>query len=513
MRARIVVAIAVALCACKKAEPPAGATTRDALWALTPDGANIGLVVSPAALSQLEAGAIEINKLFATAPELAPFKAKLDERMKQLLGTTTPSLTAAGLTAEKGMALFVADGNKVIVILPVADRDKFLATVNGQKGSDSDTVKGSTCKRVKNQYACASSPDLFDRLGKGSLVAELELARARGDIECAVSPPPGWPYRFGTVVQLSRGGAVMRVAVKGVPPEVRQILQNAKPRTDGAKTAAFAVLNFAPYLPRIRSMAPPVEIVPGLTVDMVFGSFEGPLSLTIDNGSGALDARMPLNDTAPAQKWIDQCDKLPGDAGVKVEVKNGVCHMTASELGLEVDVWIEGKTLRVGRKNTRPPATLLAVSPVAQELADSEWAVAAYGRGTGYGPSTIKLPLPADLGPEAWMPLRVLSMLNELGVGIRVDGEIVHAVVALRTSWSNPGDVVAKLLAIDLKSALIGEAGPQAKAIADASPGSPFATDYKAGMTGLAIPGMVIVAIATVAISSYEEYMKMQQHD
>src|SRR5688572_17823767 len=102
MRANVLLAVALSICACKKASEappspsaPSSTADQDALWKLAPDGAVVGIVVSPSALTRLEAGVTAVNKALAAAPDLAPFKARLDQELEEVLGTSTPSLAAA----------------------------------------------------------------------------------------------------------------------------------------------------------------------------------------------------------------------------------------------------------------------------------------------------------------------------------------------------------------------------------------------------------------------------------
>src|SRR4051812_16841399 len=74
---------------------PASTVDQDALWALAPDGMSVGLVISPAGVGRFEASALEVQKLLA-APDMAMFKAKVDDALTDVLGTTNPSLATAG---------------------------------------------------------------------------------------------------------------------------------------------------------------------------------------------------------------------------------------------------------------------------------------------------------------------------------------------------------------------------------------------------------------------------------
>lgn len=520
MRAHLPLALTLAICGCKKdkdqraAEPaaaPVSTAELDALWALAPDRAFAGVVVSPAGLARLEGGAGAIDRLFAAAPDLAPFKAQLDEGLQEVLGTTTASLAAAGLTAKKGFALFVAEGDRdeePLVIVPVGDRDKFLAVVKGQKGADADTIKRATCKPVKDVYACVRSPEMFARIGKGDLSAVRGLAGARGDIEIAAAIPKT-PISFAGAVQLARGSAVVRGAVKGAPQEMRELLANVAPRTDGDRTAGFAVVNVAPLLGLLKGKVPPAPIVPGVDAAALVNSIEGPLTMTIDNGAAVFDVRLPLTDGAPATQLLAQCDQLPPVQQLGATVKDGACHVPVPQLQIELDAWVDGKTLRVGKRGAQGEAPAAPRSAVAKELASGKWMVALFGRGTMFGEAQMQLPVPpGPLPPQAMLGIRALAMLNELGLGVRVDGELVRVLATVRTVWSNPDDVVAKLVAIPPADILQGKAGAQGKAIANAAPGSPFAADFKTGISGLMIPAATLGMLAAVAVPAYLDYMK-----
>jgi Tfp pilus assembly major pilin PilA len=109
---------------------------------------------------------------------------------------------------------------------------------------------------------------------------------------------------------------------------------------------------------------------------------------------------------------------------------------------------------------------------------------------------------------KARLGLQAMSLIDELGFGIRVDGDTVRMLASVRTAMSNPDDVIAKLLKIPPDDIITGQAAATAKQIATASPSSPFAADYKAGVGGIMVPTAVIGVIAAVAIPAYMDYMK-----
>ena len=104
--------------------------------------------------------------------------------------------------------------------------------------------------------------------------------------------------------------------------------------------------------------------------------------------------------------------------------------------------------------------------------------------------------------------LRAAALFNELGFGVRVDGDKVRFLVELRTAYANPDGVLAKFLAIQPKQFFTGEAGTLAKQIADGAPSSPFAADFAAGYGGLMVPAAGIGMVSAIAIPAFMDYMK-----
>ncbi|NVB80327.1 MAG: hypothetical protein HOV81_18180 [Kofleriaceae bacterium] len=519
MRAHLVVvvaAVAVAGCTKDKSKVPTPTPTspvstaeQDALWAFAPEGANIGIVISPKGVGMLEGAAIDLDKLAAQAPEIAKYKAEFDKKLEEVLGTSSPTLATAGLTSKKGAALFGTMGEKdAVAIVPVADRDKFIAVTKGTKGADGvDTIGKATCKTVNGSYVCVENVASFDRLGtgKGALRKQLiDVAGARGDIEIAVNAPEKEPILVGAVVQLDRGMAVIRGAVKGVPPKVSSMLGNVKPRTEGDNTSGFAVLNVKPMLQQIPAM----PIAPGVGADELARSIDGPVTLSVAAGSTMFDLRVPLNDPAPAQKLIDQCDQFPPLAKLGATVANGTCTVPFAPVQMTIEAWVDGKTLRIGEKQPKATHTTAPMSAAGKELAGGEWAFAMWGRGTMF--TTMKLPpIPVDqLPPEVFAMLRAVVLFNEFGLGVKVDGDKLKFLATLRTAYANPDDVVAKFLAIQPKQFFTGEAGTLAKQIADGAPSSPFAGDFAAGYGGLMVPAAGIGMLSAIAIPAFMDYMK-----
>ncbi len=520
MRIRVLLVAALLAGGCKKdkaAAPPtpapkapASTAEQDALWKLAPDGAIVGIVVSPSGIESLESGWLAIRKLIQTSPEMARAAARLEEDLTKAFGSSNVTLTDAGLGPAKGGAAFAFEDKGELLIVPVANRDKFLQVTKGTKGTDVDTIKDHTCKTVQGFYACAKPAALLDRVGKAPMGDKLKLAGARGDIEIAgaiVDKDGKNPtINFAAAIQVERGAAVVRGAVQGVPASVTDRLEAApKPSIDPAKAAGFAIVNLPPMF--AGAPIPPEPIAPGVTIADLVASVDGPLTVTIPPGSIVMDLRLPLKDATPAQKLIDLCETLPPLQMLGAKLANGTCHVSVPQMQVELDAWVDGKTLRIGSKTAKPAATIPA-SPIASEFVSGEWAIAMYGRGTLLGEGTWP-PIPLQqLGDEARLGLRVMSLLNELGIAVRADGDTLRVLGTFRTAWSNPDDVVAKLTAIDPSTIPNGKAAATAKQIANASPSSPFAADFKAGLGGVMVPAATIGVLAAVAVPAFMDYMK-----
>src|SRR5580704_5620316 len=196
---------------------PVSTADQDALWKLAPDGTVLGIVASPRALAMTEHAWGDVRAFMGATPELAPMLVKIGA----VLGTPDLSFASVGLSATKGGALFVLGPETAVEIVPLGDRDKFLAAVHGMKGDKTDSFDAhTTCMTTYGVYACATDPALFDRLGKGDLTAS--AAGARGDIELAARDLPidGKPMAFAAVAQLERGAVTLRGVVAGLPTKI-----------------------------------------------------------------------------------------------------------------------------------------------------------------------------------------------------------------------------------------------------------------------------------------------------
>ncbi|HEY1812493.1 MAG TPA: hypothetical protein VGG74_09120 [Kofleriaceae bacterium] len=506
----ILLALSVAGCHHDNGSAAAQASTaeQDALWKLAPAGTKLGIVVSPRGVAMLEHAWADVRAFIAATPELAPMLVKL----ANVVGTPDLSLASFGLTATKGAALFMLGPDDGVLVVPLADRDAFIAATHATKGDPVDTIdKDMLCTTTHGVYACASATSLFDKLGGGGLDAA--AAGTRGDIELVANGLPIFdaPTSFAVVAQLSRGAVTMRGWVAGMPPQVTAALGSAsQPRIDDDRTTGFGLAHIHGLIARLAD-DDNGHLGYGLTGHDVLASIGDPLMFT--TRSSSFDIRVPLTNPAPLKTLvIDHCADGPLREAHS-ELVDGACHFVAPDVpAVALDVWLDGNMLHVGQKS--PPAgETIELPPIAKELAEKSWQVALYGRGSSLAASNDMAAYQAKFQelPQVMKlarPLvRVLSFLNEAAIAVRVDGDRLSFVLHVRTAWSNPDDVVAKLLAIDPGAIIAGEGMQLVKPIVDAAPNSPLATDIRAGYRGvLPVPAFVGV-MAAVAIPAFIESM------
>jgi hypothetical protein len=488
---------------------PVSTADQDALWKLAPDGAVLGIVATPRALGMVEHAWGDVRAFMGATPELAPILVKIGAAV----GAPDLSLASVGLTATKGAAVFFVGPGKAIAIVPLADRDKFLAAVHGMKGEPADTIDvRTTCRTTHGVYACASEPALFDRLGKGDLTAS--AAGARGDIELAAHDLPieGRLTAFAAVAQLERGAVTLRGALAGLPTKIVVGMGSAsKPRVDGDRTTGFAIAHLKGAL-ALLPVDDDSQLAYGVKESDIVNSIDDPFTVTMQSSS--FDARLPLSNVAALKTLlIEHCTDGPLKEA-KATLVDGVCHFAIPDVeGEAVDLWLDGNTLRIGQKAAATGAPV-ELTPIGKEIASQPWQAAVYGRGSLLAAGDILgqqaqlQQLPADMAGILHVAMRGLAFVNEIGVAARVDGSELHVVATLRTAWSNPDDVVAKLLALDPDALVAGKGLQLVKPIVDAAPNSPLASDIRAGYGGLALQTAVVGVLAAVAVPAFLDYMQ-----
>ncbi|HEX3478637.1 MAG TPA: hypothetical protein VHT91_26625 [Kofleriaceae bacterium] len=516
----------VAVVGCKK-EPaapgveapaaPASTSEQDALWQLAPDGAQIGVVGSPRGLAMIERGAVAIDAMLAAAPDLAPLHRKVLEAWTRATGSPTLGLAALGFSASQGFAMFGSDTDHAALVLPLVDRKRFVALLRHHNDGDADVFEqdpldGTACKPFRGRYVCADKPVLFDKLGHGNLAALRARAGARGDLELVGQGFGSAPSStFAVAVQLEPGTVVVRGMVGGLPSQVTSALGNPiRPRDGAATSAGFGVFDVSPFV----AGAPPIPIARGVTLAQLGRSLAGPVHFAIPTGAhdlATLDLamRIPLNDPAPAKLLVEHCAEIPGVGPLGASFKNGACHMSVPNLNTEIDVWVDGNELRIGRR-AEARAAPIEPSRLSTELAQGAWSVAMFGRGSYFAVANLPVMMAAlsRLPPEMSVLPRLLPLFNEFGVGVRKDGDAVHFVLGLRMLWANPPDVVDQVLAISQAQIASGQATGTAAKIAASTPRSPFAQDVGAGAGGMLAVIAPLGIVAGVAVPAFLDYMK-----
>ena len=476
---RIALILAV-LAGCGRDRAPA--PTSDSLWALAPADARGGIVITSKGLGMLERGYADVQKLFATVPDLAAAQSRLTEAMAPF----GPAITLAdfGFSAQKGAALFVTKEG-MVAVLPLVDRDKFLAKVKGTKGPDADTIDTTTCKTLRGFYVCGTSPALLDTVGKGDLKKHLG---ARGEIEIigAELPfgEPGKPMTVAAAIQLVRGQATLRGHVINAPKDlVARLAHSATPKIDVQRTAGFAVVDLPAWLPATEE-----KLVGDITIGQVLGTLDGLITITTPAGATVLDVEQATTDPAPLATIIARCNELPGGDVLEAATADGVCRFKAPNWDVTLDMWMDGKTLRVGHKQNPPAGAQVPMTPIGRELAQGPWSFVFWGRGTMLAGPPIPGIEPVDVPAESAMVIRLMSMISELGLGARMQGDRLEIVASVRTMFANPDDVVAKLATITANDLAATRARALAEPIARSAAGSPFAHDFAAGHAGLLVP-------------------------
>ena len=479
--------LVLALLGCSKPSTPSAS---DQLWGLVPAGARGAIVISPNGVAMLERGAIAVQSLFDSSPDFAVAKQQLADWLAPL-GGTAPKLADFGLAPSKGAALFfMQDG--MVAVLPVADRDKFLAKVNGTKGTDTDKIDTATCKLLRGHYACATAESMLATLGQGDLKKHLAEVKARGEIEIVGAELPFGtpPVIVAAAIQLVRGGATLRGTVVYPPKQIADLFPSTgTPKLDPARTAGFALLDLPAWLPQSDE-----PVVGDITVKRLLGSLAGPMSVVTPAGVQTMVVEQPTNDPSPLKAVVERCHELPGADVIAAKSDGTVCHFKAPNWEIELDMWMDGTTLRIGTKTNPPAGKPVPMTPLGAELARGPWSLVFWGRGTMLaGPPKPGVEA-VDVPAESAMVIRIMSLLNEVGFGARRDGDRVHIVASARTLFANPEPVLAKLFAISAKDIAATRAGALAEPIARSAPTAPFAHDFAAGHAGLLLPTALVGA-------------------
>ncbi len=480
----------------------------DAMWKLAPDNLVVGFVASGRAI-ELASHVVPTLLDAANLPEMADYAPMLKTALA-VAGMPSGQFLDLGFAA-KPCAVFAMKTGKPIVILPLGDRDKLVKSLKGKRG-DVDQIDDLKCKPVSGVYACAEDLAQLDHLGKGPVPGKAAVGGVRGDIEVYAPelPIPGMPSALSVAIGLDPGQVDVRAVLAGTPAGPLNVARMMKPlAVDPKGLAGFATFDIGPALLGV----PDMPLVGGVSTSDVAHSLKGPMLVTLPAGVFDIQMRAPLTDPKPISTLLEHCGEIAG-AGLPITVTahDGACRIESPQVpGVGVDIWVDGKELRVASKKGAPPAGKdVPLTAVGKELASGDWTFALWGRGSLLAPSVVPFTLPGGLAipSEAKIALRAMGMMSEIGMGVKIGDDGVHVRLSFRTAWGNPPDVVKKILDISPDDFLAGKAGDKAKAIAAASPSSPFAGDVASGQSGMALPAAIIGILAAVAVPAFMDYMK-----
>lgn len=486
----------------------------DALWDLAPDGTQLGIVASAHAVD-LAFDAIAAVREVSGQSDFTSVKPQIDELARAMFGSDSATPADAGY-GSRPFALFeTADG--VVGVMPVVDRDKFMAAKHGTRGSNGDdTLEANKCREMRGYYVCATENAVFDptkgslfsRIGKGSLRGKVDTGGERGDAEVYVDGVKFLGDTTGTLgmaLQLERGAASLTGHWNGKPSGLLEKVvgvTSPRPQTQGA--AGFVSFDAAPLLASV----PQIPIAGGVTTDQLAAAMVGPITASVPAGTLDIQVHIPLKDPSVATKIIDNCQDISMLFALADKQQPGACRIRLQGTSeLELDLWVEGNELRLGSaKGPAPAGKPGAMTALGRELASKDWTASLWGRGT-------MLTLPGELKPSTNVPdelafgVHAISLMNELGAAVRVEADGVHFRAAMRTVWSNPPDVVAKYIAIPGADIATGTSTTAAKQLAATAPSSPFAADFDAGQGGLLIPAAAVGLATAVIIPAINQYL------
>lgn len=491
----------LALVGCKSSSTttdPMAASIKDAdaLWALCPANATSGFVVTPRALAHVEAALVEVQRFVAATPELSSIGEELTGAINAQLGGPFTSLDDVGIDRTRGIAMFDAPGGGVAVI-PMKDREK-LAKLSIPVGTDPNKIGELTCKTIDKMFACSKNVALLDQIGKAKPPKQITTVGKRGDIELMLKEP----IELGVTIRVDRGMAIARGAVVAPPIVAQKLVGSSKPRVIEGSTSAF----IAATVEALLETMPDGPLLEDLSLSQLLETVNGPVTITIASGTTLPDVQVPLSDTAPAQKLVDNCAKIVPAEMLAPQQQPGACRLTVPTYSLDLDIWVANNQLRAGNKAGPPPSKKVAMTPLGTEIAKGTWTMAFWGRGTMYGSSRIEA-LAAGMPDQTAMMFRALALLSELGLAVRLDGDVAHFILGGRTVWANPSNVAQKLLAIPVADIVNGDTAT-VEAIAKSAPTSPFAADFTAGQGGLMVPTALIGIAASIAVPAFMQYMR-----
>lgn len=472
------------------------AAERAALWALAPSTAGFAVVITPRGLELAERAIAVLRTVAAATPDaavdtpLAPLRAALDR---------VATRAAYGFSPDGGAAVFIGPRGLVLV-LPVADRARWLAQVGGTAGPDGDLLGALRCRSRGGRYICAAPGADADPIGAevaGALVQQLD---ARGDLEMIQARAD--TLGFAVAAQLEPGAITVRGWVTvGEDAHARFPAPVAPPRLDEERTTGFLVTSIA-------SIAHVLAALSSLSATELIEGTDGPLQVTSTAGPFDFDARVGIAEPGRARWVVEACDGLLWSMGVDTGKRIGdACRFSVLPSKLALEGLAEGNALRIRTPPRAAPARV-AMSALGRELARPGWHATMWGRGAMHGGPTVTA-LVERMGPGAVARTYGSQLIRETGLGLRIDGQRLHLLAGIRTVFEYPGDIGAKLVEIPAERLVDPATAAHLRRLAAGPGGAMFADDLASGPAGLMIStaGAMLFA-ASVAPQFLELYRR-----
>jgi hypothetical protein len=496
-------AAAAALAAACGKSPPSKTGGTAALWALAPAGTIAGVVADGEATTALVARLATLARL---SHELDGSGSMLQKLVTDsALGLDPTNLARCGIDPGLGAAAFMTPVG-VVWVAPVRNRDRFAACEDATRDGDLDRAPDLTCATRHGHYVCTNRDVLLDRIGEGDAAIRASWPPAtHGDVEAWVSPAVAQAQTdidasfraTGPVIATatgSAGGITVRLHWPGQWRGETAPFVGQKAGIDADGSSSFMVFAAAPLVDDWARDVPRIQLLPGITSRDVVHALDGRIEGRVPAGTSAIDISLGLATPGVPATLVSRCKELGHVLPLDPDQVAGRCRISVPAAGttFHVEGRVEGKWLRLTLTwdgAAGAPASV-PLTPMARELSDGTWTFATWGRG-----SLLTLPWRRSPKPIDQLSAAVLEHVAEAGLGVRIGDDGLTALLYVRTIAADP-DELADALEPLIAAAVRGRnVAARANALARRYPHSNFAGDLRAGLMGLAGPGLVCGAI------------------
>lgn len=538
------------------------APSTDALWALAPENTKLGVVAAGGTGELLLAAFAEIERSMASLPAGSQ---ELEEAFAEARRELPPQVFDAGARKQmgidlgRGAALFMVDEDEPVAVLPVVDREAFRKAVGGQSetqdGMSVDRIEEMVCSDVAGHYVCARSAAWLAKVGKSDAMARRVAARPaslRGHIEVAVSAEPllqgaealsqllGAPRGLDAAMLIERGAFTVRAHLETTPahPMIRAAVEVpdtlaksvAKQKPAGMWRFRVPLAQLVPAEQAMGALAPLAaagnidvkrDVLDNLTGELVLYALPGDglnlqLELGVRDGKRLQPLVAALCDLGkknvppivPIDMKGDRCTAsvdpsalgpLMGDVPFQGTISAAV-YTTGSSMGASVSMASLGKTESQG------------MNKVGSDLMTGGWNLALWGYGSlvrALEPRLLDLLRAQEGASEAMAGLWIMAQLSELGMGIGVRNDGVHALFRVSTQWANPDAVVREYQGL-VGKLVSGDASAmgQITALAEKSKDTELGRSYKAGVGGFMASVSSVGIVTAISIPAFVKYQR-----